>query len=108
MGHLHLSKMKFRHPIPDTCEKFNIDSQQQHRKADSDGHACSESRFWMSFMVPSEWMWSLPNKSSALSNDEAHCPKCQSTYELEGDTSVDGLSGFIAIPIQTHVHEHIY
>nr|KYP71224.1 DNA polymerase zeta catalytic subunit [Cajanus cajan] len=91
MGHLHLSKMKFRHPIPDTCEKFNIESQQQHRKADTDGHACSESRLWMSSMVPSEWMWSLPNKFSALSNDEAHCPKRQSTCELEGDTSVDEI-----------------
>lgn len=30
MGHLHLSKVKFRHPIPVTCKKLNIDI--QHRK----------------------------------------------------------------------------
>ncbi|TKY61502.1 DNA polymerase zeta catalytic subunit [Spatholobus suberectus] len=89
MGHLHLSKMKFRHPIPDTCKKLNIDS--QHRKADPHAHACSESKLWMSSMIPSEWMWSPPRKSGALSNDEAHRPKRQSICELEGDTSVDDI-----------------
>ncbi|KAG5044295.1 hypothetical protein JHK87_008210 [Glycine soja] len=89
MGHLHLSKMKFRYPIPDTCKKLNTDD--QHRKADSDAHACLESKLWMSSTISSEWMWSPPSKSGALSNDEAHCPKRQSICELEGDTSVDEI-----------------
>ncbi|KAL2345686.1 hypothetical protein Fmac_006971 [Flemingia macrophylla] len=90
MGHLHLSKMKFRHPTPDTCEKINIDSQ-QHRKADSDGRACLESKLWMSSTIPFEWMWSPQSKYIASSNDEACCPKRQSTCELEGDISVDEI-----------------
>ncbi|KAH1071525.1 hypothetical protein GYH30_008183 [Glycine max] len=89
MGHLHLSKMKFRYPIPDTCKKLNTDD--QHRKADSDAHACLESKLWMPSTISSEWMWSPPSKSGALSNDEAHCPKRQSICELEGDTSVDEI-----------------
>ncbi|KAK7397203.1 hypothetical protein VNO78_18370 [Psophocarpus tetragonolobus] len=89
MGHLHLSKMKFRHPIPDTCKKLNIDS--QHRKADPDAHACLDSKFWMSSMISTEWMWSPPNKSGASSNDEVRNPKHQSICELEGDTSVDEI-----------------
>ncbi|CAJ1960854.1 unnamed protein product [Sphenostylis stenocarpa] len=89
MGHLHLSKMKFRHPIPDTCKTLNIDS--QHRKADPPAHACLESKLWISSMIPSEWMWLPPSKSSASFNDEVHCPKRQSICELEGDTSVDEI-----------------
>lgn len=48
-------------------------------------------------MIPSDWMWSLPSESGASLNDKAHCPMRQSICELEGDASVDGLSGFMAI-----------
>ncbi|KAJ1380912.1 Ribonuclease H-like superfamily [Sesbania bispinosa] len=90
MGHLHLSKMRFRHPIPDSSHKKSIiDS--QHRKADPDTDACLESKVWMSSMIPSDWMWSAPSEFGALSNDKTHCPKRQSICELEGDTSVDEI-----------------
>ncbi|XP_068495573.1 DNA polymerase zeta catalytic subunit isoform X2 [Phaseolus vulgaris] len=89
MGQLHLSKMKFRRPLPDTCKKLNIDG--QHRKADPLAHACLESKLWVSSMIPSEWIWLAPSKSSASSKDEAHCPKRQSICELEGDSSVDEI-----------------
>ncbi|KOM52857.1 hypothetical protein LR48_Vigan09g151600 [Vigna angularis] len=90
MGQLHLSKMKFRHPIPDTFKKLNIDG--QHTKADLLSHACLESKYWMSSTIPSEWIWLPTSKSSASLNDKAHCPKRQSICELEGDTSVNDIS----------------
>ncbi|XP_017436159.1 DNA polymerase zeta catalytic subunit isoform X5 [Vigna angularis] len=89
MGQLHLSKMKFRHPIPDTFKKLNIDG--QHTKADLLSHACLESKYWMSSTIPSEWIWLPTSKSSASLNDKAHCPKRQSICELEGDTSVNEI-----------------
>ncbi|KAK7337781.1 hypothetical protein VNO77_18368 [Canavalia gladiata] len=89
MGHLHLSKMKFRHPIPDTCKNLNIDS--QHRKADPGTDACLESKLWLSSTIPSDWMWSPPSEFGASLNDEASCPKRQSICELEGDTSIDEI-----------------
>ncbi|XP_027350096.1 DNA polymerase zeta catalytic subunit-like isoform X2 [Abrus precatorius] len=88
MGHLHLSNLKFRHPIP-TCKKLNIDS--QHRKADPGADACLESKLWMSSVIPSDWMWPPPSDFGASSNDNAHCPKRQSICELEGDTSVNEI-----------------
>ncbi|KAK7284351.1 hypothetical protein RJT34_19096 [Clitoria ternatea] len=91
MGHLHLSKMKFRHPMLDTCKKLNTGSQQ--RKADPGAEACLQSKLWMSSTIPSDWMWSLPVPSevSPSSNDKAHIPKRQSICELEGDTSIDEI-----------------
>lgn len=57
-------------------------------------------------MIPSEWMWSPPSKSGALPNDEVQCPKRQSICELEGDTCVDGLYGFMAILTQIQICMH--
>ncbi|XP_057439387.1 DNA polymerase zeta catalytic subunit isoform X3 [Lotus japonicus] len=54
-------------------------------------------------MIPLDWMWSPPSEFDASSNDKAHCPKRQSICELEGDTSVDGLSGFLAILTHTQI-----
>jgi len=54
-------------------------------------------------MISFDWMWLLPSESGGSSNDKAHSPKRQSICELEGDTSVDGLSSFMAIP--THKYK---
>nr|XP_012569554.1 DNA polymerase zeta catalytic subunit [Cicer arietinum] len=90
MGHLHLSKMRFRHPMPDSIhKKFDINS--QHRKADLGADGCLESKLWMSSMISSDWMWSFPSEFGASSNDKAHCPKRQSICELEGDTSLEDI-----------------
>ncbi|XP_054790438.1 DNA polymerase zeta catalytic subunit isoform X2 [Prosopis cineraria] len=42
-------------------------------------------------MVSPDRMWQLPSELDASSNHEAHCPKRQSTCELEGDASVDDI-----------------
>ncbi|KAF7817900.1 DNA polymerase zeta catalytic subunit isoform X1 [Senna tora] len=90
MGHLHLSKMKFRLPIPGSShKKLNLNSQQ--RVADPDGDACLESIIWTSSTISSDWMWQPQSELGVSSNHEAHCPKRQSTCELEGDASVDEI-----------------
>ncbi|PNY14969.1 DNA polymerase zeta catalytic subunit-like protein, partial [Trifolium pratense] len=90
MGHLHLSKMRFRHPMPDSTHK-NLDINSQHRKADPGADVCLESKLWTSSMISIDWMWSVPSEFGASSNDKAHCPKRQSICELEGDASVDEI-----------------
>ncbi|XP_058738566.1 DNA polymerase zeta catalytic subunit isoform X2 [Vicia villosa] len=73
MGHLHLSKMRFRHPMPNSIHK-KLDFNSQHQKADIGADACFES-----------------NEFGTSTSDKAHCPKRQSICELEGDTSVDDI-----------------
>ncbi|CAI8615458.1 unnamed protein product [Vicia faba] len=73
MGHLHLSKMRFRHPMPDSIHK-KLDFNSQHEKADLGADACLGS-----------------NEFGTSASDKAHCPKRQSICELEGDTSVDDI-----------------
>ncbi|KAK4282799.1 hypothetical protein QN277_014132 [Acacia crassicarpa] len=80
MGQLHLLKMKFRHPMPDSSHQKLIFNGQQ-----------TGSAVWTSSMVSSDWMWQLPCELDASSNHEAYCPKRQSTCELEGDASVDDI-----------------
>ncbi|KAI4349976.1 hypothetical protein L6164_010509 [Bauhinia variegata] len=91
MGHVHLSKMKFRHPITYVSfdEGFNCNSQQ--RVADPGGDVCLGSSMRIPSSIPSDWMWQPPSELGASSNLEAHCPKRQSTCELEGDASVDEI-----------------
>lgn len=62
----------------------------------------------MASTIPSEWIWLPTSKSSASLNDKAHCPKRQSICELEGDTSVNGLSSFMAILTQTQMCMHTF
>ncbi|RYR52485.1 hypothetical protein Ahy_A06g027394 isoform A [Arachis hypogaea] len=90
MGHLHLTKMKFRHPVPDSShKKSSIYS--EHIMADSGADVCLESKMWISSTVPSDWMWSPADDFGASSNNKPYCPKRQSTSELEGDASVDEI-----------------
>ncbi|XP_057720677.1 DNA polymerase zeta catalytic subunit isoform X1 [Arachis stenosperma] len=90
MGHLHLTKMKFRHPVPDSShKKSSIYS--EHIMADSGADVCLESKMWISSTVPTDWMWSPADDFGASSNNKPYCPKRQSTSELEGDASVDEI-----------------
>ncbi|GAU11518.1 hypothetical protein TSUD_345080 [Trifolium subterraneum] len=90
MGHLHLSKIRFRHPMPDSTNK-KLDINSPHQKADPGADVCLESKLWTSSMISFDWMWSLPSELGASSNDKAHFPKRQSICELEGDASVDEI-----------------
>ncbi|KAJ4719461.1 DNA polymerase [Melia azedarach] len=100
MGHMHLSKLKFRHPVPDvfTPKKFNYNS--QHGKeiqesadsqADSSGTGVLSSPVWLSSTIPGDWMWQFSSELDEPSDQNIHCVKRQSVCELEGDATVDDI-----------------
>ncbi|KAL9450477.1 hypothetical protein AB3S75_012252 [Citrus x aurantiifolia] len=95
MGHLHLSKLKFRHPVPDAFfpRKFNYSSKQASAdfQADSRGTILLGSPIWISSTIPGDWMWQLSNAFDGPSDQNTLWIKHQSLSELEGDASVDDI-----------------
>ncbi|KAH9755088.1 DNA polymerase zeta catalytic subunit [Citrus sinensis] len=95
MGHLHLSKLKFRHPVPDAFfpRKFNYSSKQASAdfQADSRGTILLGSPIWISSTIPGDWMWQLSNAFDGPSDQNTLWIKHQSLFELEGDATVDDI-----------------
>ncbi|GMI88783.1 recovery protein 3 [Hibiscus trionum] len=104
MGHLHLSRMKFRNPIPDLFHprKFNCYGQYGQKmddltlesggfQADSSSDVCVSSPIWISSTIPGEWMQHTSNEVDALSDRGICSVKRQSLCELEGDTTIDDI-----------------
>ncbi|GAV63152.1 LOW QUALITY PROTEIN: DNA_pol_B domain-containing protein/DNA_pol_B_exo1 domain-containing protein/zf-C4pol domain-containing protein, partial [Cephalotus follicularis] len=100
MGHLHLSKMKFRHPVPDLfypreinikLEVDNLSWTSADSQADSTVGACSGSPIWVSSTIPGDWMWQFSGEFDAASDQDIDCVKRQSVCELEGDATVDDI-----------------
>ncbi|KAJ0080258.1 hypothetical protein Patl1_22611 [Pistacia atlantica] len=104
MSHLHLSKVKFRHPVPDVFSprKFNYDN--QHLKvmdkwtqknadfqADWSESAPLSSPFWVSSKIPGDWFWQFSNELDGSSDRNIRCIKRQSVCELEGDATIDDI-----------------
>ncbi|KAK4595861.1 hypothetical protein RGQ29_014087 [Quercus rubra] len=104
MGHMHLSKMKFRHPVPDTFsprKSNHIVLHKQHMdkftcmptdfQADPSCDASLSSPIWISSTIPADWIWQLPSEFEASSRQDIYCNKRQSVCELEGDASIDDI-----------------
>ncbi|KAJ8772040.1 hypothetical protein K2173_027217 [Erythroxylum novogranatense] len=99
MGHVHLSKIKFRNPVPsnftprtftssdpygqdlDKPQPFSSDIQ-----ADLGGFEGLGLPSWTSSTIPSDWMW-----RSSGEFDETFLFQRQSVCELEGDAIVDEI-----------------
>ncbi|KAM7264807.1 hypothetical protein ACFE04_002490 [Oxalis oulophora] len=99
MGLLHLSKMKFRYPVPDTfCPKksyhqYGIDKlvgTPSVSQADPSSDVCLGFPIWVSSKIPGGWMWQSEHFSEP-SGQDLHHVKRQSICELEGDTIVDDI-----------------
>ncbi|XP_024966298.1 DNA polymerase zeta catalytic subunit isoform X1 [Cynara cardunculus var. scolymus] len=98
MGHLHVSKMKFRLPVPHvfTRRKANyyVEDEQPmdqssiatNSQADSNGDVFLESTIWLSSTIPDTWTWHSPSQ-----NLEDNLVKRQSVCELEGDAAIDDI-----------------
>ncbi|CAI9261304.1 unnamed protein product [Lactuca saligna] len=98
MGHLHLSKMKFRHPVPHVFTKRKATYYPQHKQhVDNSSMASTsqaglssgvslESPIWLSSTIPDSWIWH--SSTQDLENDLA---KRQSVCELEGDAAIDDI-----------------
>lgn len=95
MGHLHLSKLKFRHPVPDVFfpRKFICNSKQASAdfQADSCGTTLLGSPIWVSSTIPGDWLWQFSNEFDGPSDQNTLCIKRQSVSELEGDATVDDI-----------------
>ncbi|WCJ33138.1 DNA polymerase zeta catalytic subunit [Euphorbia peplus] len=100
MGHVHVSKMKFRHPVPDTCiqRRFNCHSQHGQEICMSDDYQAGlsggeslDSPIWITSTIPDGWMWKFSSERETLSDQCTEQINRQSTCELEGDASVDEI-----------------
>ncbi|XWS42404.1 hypothetical protein CRYUN_Cryun16bG0011700 [Craigia yunnanensis] len=100
MGHLHLSRMKFRNPIPDVSNprKYNYCSQHGQKMDDlileSAGFQADSSvssPVWVSSTIPGEWMWHVSNELDVSSDQDICNVRRQSFCELEGDTTIDDI-----------------
>uniref|UniRef100_A0A2N9FAW5 DNA polymerase n=1 Tax=Fagus sylvatica TaxID=28930 RepID=A0A2N9FAW5_FAGSY len=104
MGHMHLSKMKFRHPVPDTfsprkSDRIGLQNQKMDKltcmandfQADPNCDASLSSPIWISSTIPADWIWQFPSEFEASSHQDVCCVKRQSVCELEGDASIDDI-----------------
>ncbi|XP_021281513.1 DNA polymerase zeta catalytic subunit isoform X2 [Herrania umbratica] len=104
MGHLHLSRMKFRNPIPDLFHPRKMNNCGQHGQkmdeftlkaagfqADSSYDACISSPVWISSTIPGEWMWHVSTELDVSSDLDICHVKRQSLCELEGDATLDDI-----------------
>ncbi|KAK6915579.1 DNA-directed DNA polymerase, family B, multifunctional domain [Dillenia turbinata] len=102
MGHLHLSKIKFRHPVPEVhyrkkaycdaryLQETGNDSSADFQ-ADSSKGAVSDSPIWITSTVPFGWSWASPSECGVSSDQGVAIAKRQSACQLEGDATVDEI-----------------
>uniref|UniRef100_A0A2N9FNZ4 Uncharacterized protein n=1 Tax=Fagus sylvatica TaxID=28930 RepID=A0A2N9FNZ4_FAGSY len=104
MGHMHLSKMKFRHPVPDTfsprkSDLIGLQNQNMDKltcmandfQADPNCDASLSLPILISSTIPADWIWQFPSEFEASSHQDVCCVKRQSVCELEGDASIDDI-----------------
>ncbi|KAL0801003.1 hypothetical protein Bca101_056179 [Brassica carinata] len=102
MGHVHISKMKFRSPVPhhfrprkfdlDDCVGQGIDEVAS-TMADSSTAANVSFPVWSLSTIPGQWMWNLSEESDTPLSQSQHSQpyRRQSLCELEGDASVSDI-----------------
>ncbi|CAA7058420.1 unnamed protein product [Microthlaspi erraticum] len=102
MGHVHISKMKFRSPVPrhfrprrfdmDDCVGKGIDEVAS-TKADSSASASVSFPVWTLSTIPGQWMWNLSEESDTTLSQSQHNNhyRRQSLCELEGDATINDI-----------------
>nr|XP_016515146.1 PREDICTED: DNA polymerase zeta catalytic subunit-like isoform X1 [Nicotiana tabacum] len=103
MGHLHVSKMKFRNPIPDTFapRKAKCFDRRRHSdmstsmtaefQVDLGGEACFNTPIWVSSTITDDWIWTGSSQADLSTNPDIPNIKRQSISDLEGDAIVDAI-----------------
>ncbi|XP_027107695.1 DNA polymerase zeta catalytic subunit isoform X2 [Coffea arabica] len=104
MGHLHVSKIKFRHPVPevfspkkaahtflqrDLADKATGIA--ANKKVDSGADPSLASPIWTSSTIPDDWTWQSYSQSDSLVDQNLLSVKRQSMSELEGDAVVEDI-----------------
>ncbi|KAL1216430.1 DNA polymerase zeta catalytic subunit [Cardamine amara subsp. amara] len=102
MGHVHISKMKFRSPVPHHFlpRRFDLDDhvgqgndEVGSTKANSSAAASISFPVWSLSTIPGQWMWNLSEESDTpLSQSQhRHHYRRQSLCELEGDATISDI-----------------
>nr|GMD05868.1 DNA polymerase zeta catalytic subunit isoform X1 [Ipomoea batatas] len=104
MGHLHVSKMKFRYPVPDTFSPRKPNHNEPKRtimdipantsadfQADSGYDPYSDPPIWISSTIPDGWVWLYSSQDDSSSDQALPAMKRSSTSALEGDAVVDAI-----------------
>ncbi|KAF3772835.1 DNA polymerase zeta catalytic subunit [Nymphaea thermarum] len=92
MGHIHLSKVKFRNPMPqELCSRANgyFNRSGCNTTQVEGGDFVSSPMPWLSSTVSFDWVWFSPE--AGTSDKENISPPRQSVCELECDTTVDEI-----------------
>ncbi|KAL2536841.1 DNA polymerase zeta catalytic subunit [Forsythia ovata] len=111
MGQLHVSKIKFRYPVPDVFSPRKAEYNSQQKKytddstcvtadfqADVDSDVCLGSQVWISSTIPDGWIWQYSNQLDPSIDVEVPLIKRQSNSELEGDAVVEEILNQQFIP----------
>ncbi|CAH9141447.1 unnamed protein product [Cuscuta epithymum] len=104
MGHLHVSKMKFRNPVPEAFSPKNAKYKDLKRdsmdipayssanfKGDPNCHSCLDSPIWISSTIPDGWIWSYSSQDYTSTDPVLPAINRSSTSELEGDAFIDAI-----------------
>uniref|UniRef100_A0A7N0V413 DNA polymerase zeta catalytic subunit n=3 Tax=Kalanchoe fedtschenkoi TaxID=63787 RepID=A0A7N0V413_KALFE len=91
MGHVHLSKMKFRHPLPDRVTQPCIENLLSDKLNCSSPSSKADSPVWISSTVPASWRWQVPDTLSSSPDHKFQLVKRLSTCMLEGDSTTDEI-----------------
>lgn len=100
MGHLHVSKIMFRIPVPDGSWSKAKENRHHRQKTnnsdclpvdslvDSSGNACLGLPLWTSLTIPDGWIWQQSSQLDPPIGPNPYIVSRQSTCQLEGDASV--------------------
>ncbi|KAL8553803.1 hypothetical protein ACS0TY_002187 [Phlomoides rotata] len=102
MGHLHVSKMKFRPPVPDTYSQRKRNHNGKLRpsvddspcvdfQADLGGDLSPDTPIWTSSTIPDGWIWPFSSQPSTSAGDDIPLFKRLSTSELEADAAAQDI-----------------
>ncbi|KAL9233295.1 hypothetical protein vseg_008315 [Gypsophila vaccaria] len=98
MSHMHLVKMKFRHPVPVNLFRQNPEysvPENIYRYSDSQADATAGPgpcpKVWNSSTILDDWIWPCPSEAGASSGHISNSVKRQSICELEGDTTIEDI-----------------
>ncbi|KAI3448610.1 hypothetical protein Pfo_005275 [Paulownia fortunei] len=102
MGHLHVSKVKFRYPVPNVFSERKVthkgklrpltdDSTCMDFQADLGGDLWLNTPIWISSTIPDGWIWQFSPQPDSSANEDIPLFRRQSTSELEVDALVHDI-----------------
>ncbi|KAK6143919.1 hypothetical protein DH2020_024267 [Rehmannia glutinosa] len=120
MGHLHVSKVKFRYPVPDVFSQLKVRNQGKLRpladdstcmefQADLGGNLRLNTPVWISSTIPDGWIWQFSPEPDSSTNEDIPLFRRQSTSELEGDAVVHDIINqqFISYASLSQAHSEL-